>query len=130
MEYIVPIAIAVIGLAVVVVALFLIPALIQLRRTAVSAQGLIDKMNREVDPLIARLKETGENLNKVSLQAREGLESVRGFLEAVGDLAGTLKVTNSILRGSALRLLINTAGLIAGIKSGASTFMGRLSKGR
>ncbi len=123
-------AIVVASLAVVLVAVFLIGLILQFQRTGRAAEQLIEKLANDLYPIMDKVKETSQNMDRVVSQAAGGLEQARGFISALAELAETLRLTNRLLRGSGLRLLINTAGLVAGVKSGASYFVDRLRKER
>lgn len=124
------IALLIISLALAALVVLLAPTLWQMRRTALAAEDFLKRVSAELPPLLIQVKETSQNFDKVALQAGQGMEKLQGFVDALADISQTLRLTNRALRSSALRLLINTAGLIAGLKSGASYFIERLSQRR
>lgn len=124
------VAFFIVSLALLALVVLLVPTILQLRRTALAAEDFFKKVSGELPPLLTQVKETSQNFDKVALQAGQGMDKVQGFVDALADIGQTLRLTNQALRSSALRLLINTAGLVAGIKSGASFFIERLSQRR
>lgn len=123
-------ALFIVSLALLALVILLAPTILQMRRTALAAENFLKKVAGELPPLLTQVKETSQEFDKLALQAGQGMEKVQGFADALADISNTLKLTNRALRSSALRLVINTAGLIAGIKSGASFLLERLSQRR
>lgn len=130
MPGIIQVAVVAVALLILVVLALAIPMVIQMRRTGKAAEGFLNKLSQEMSPLLDQAKETGKSLDSMIKQAGRGLEKTQAFADALGDLAETIRLTNRLLRGSAVRLLINTAGLVAGFKSGAESFLHRLRQRR
>jgi len=105
------------AVAVAVVAGYLVPLLIQFRRTVAESEQLLVKMNVEVPLLVAELRAMSQNLNEVTTQARGGVEHAAVLLHAMGELGESVQQVHDVVRGSSGNLVTNAVSLIAGFKA-------------
>lgn len=119
----------VVSIAVLVLVIYLIPMVIQLKRTARSAERFFNGADENLMPLLIELKETASQANKISSGAREGVDKVVSFLEAIEDIGKTIKSLNSAVRGSSSSFLISLVALGVGIRKGLKVFIKGLLKG-
>ncbi len=108
------IAAGVSAVAVVVLVIYLIPTVIQIKNTARSAEKLFDE-----------LRETASQTNAISAEVRKGVSKAAGFMDAVGEVGGTIKAVNSILKVN----VIQVASAIVGIKTGLKVLLKGLKGG-
>lgn len=113
---IVEIAALVVAVAFAVLVGYLVPVLMQVRKTVAESEQLLLKMNVEVPALAAELRAMSQNLNTVTNQAREGIEHAAVLLHAVGEVGESVQHVHNIVRGSGGTLLSNVASVIAGFK--------------
>ncbi len=113
---IVEIAALVVAVAFAVLVGYLVPVLMQVRKTVAESEQLLLKMNVEVPALAAELRVISQNLNTVTNQAREGVEHAAVLLHAVGEVGESVQHVHNIVRGSSGTLLSNVASVIAGFK--------------
>ena len=113
---IVEIAALVVAIAFAVLVGYLVPVLMQVRKTVAESEQLLLKMNVEVPALAAELRAMSQNLNTVTNQAREGIEHAAVLLHAVGEVGESLQHVHNIVRGSGGTLLSNVASVVAGLK--------------
>ena len=105
------------AVAVAVVAGYLVPLLIQFRRTVAESEQLLVKMNVEVPLLVAELRAMSQNLNEVTTQARGGVEHAAVLLHAMGELGESVQQVHDVVRGSSGNLVTNAVSLMAGFKA-------------
>ena len=81
----------------VLIAVFLIPLLIQVRQTTQKIDSLVEETHREVMPLVRELRETTEYVRRISREAEADLVKVGAIFdsleeagEAVRHVAGSL----------------------------------------
>lgn len=105
------------AVAVAVVAGYLVPLLIQFRRTVAESEQLLVKMNVEVPLLVAELRVMSQNLNEVTTQARGGVEHAAVLLHAMGEIGESVQQVHDVVRGSSGNLVTNAVSLMAGFKA-------------
>jgi uncharacterized protein YoxC len=114
---IVEIAAVLVAVAFAVVVGYLVPVLIQLRKTVAESERLFAKMNADLPPLVMELRAMSQNLNELAVQARGGVEHAAVMLHAIGDIGESVQEVHSMVRGSSGTLLSNMASLVAGFKA-------------
>jgi uncharacterized protein YoxC len=96
---------------------YLVPVLIQVRKTMAESQQLLAKMNTDMPPLISELRSMSQNLNDLADRARGGVEHAAVLLHAVGELGESVQQVHNVVRGSGGTLLTNVASVVAGFKA-------------
>ncbi len=96
---------------------YLVPVLMQVRKTVAESEQLLAKMNTELPALVAELRAVSHNLNEVTNQAREGVEHAAVLLHAVGEVGESVQQVHNVVRGSGGTLLSNVASMVAGVKA-------------
>ncbi|HMS83370.1 MAG TPA: DUF948 domain-containing protein [Nitrospira sp.] len=96
---------------------YLVPVLMQVRKTVAESEQLLAKMNSDLPALVAELRAVSENLNEVTSQAREGVEHASVLLHAVGEIGESVQQVHNVVRGSSGTLLSNVASMVAGFKA-------------
>lgn len=114
---IVEMAAILIALAFAVLVGYLVPVLIQVRKTVAESEQLLAKMNAEMPPLIVDLRAMSRNLNDLADQARGGVEHAAVLLHAVGEVGESVQHVHDVVRGSGGTLLTNVASMVAGFKA-------------
>src|SRR5574338_665997 len=108
---------------------YLVPLLIQIRKTVVESEQLFVKMNAELPTLIAELRAMSQNLNDVTEQARGGVEHAAVLLHAVGEVGESVNQVHSLVRGSGNSLLANVASMVAGLRAAKHVVKERFKEG-
>jgi uncharacterized protein YoxC len=114
---IVEIAALLVAVAFAVLVGYLVPLLMQVRKTVAESEQLLSKMNAEVPTLVAELRAMSQNLNDVTNQVREGTEHAAVLLHAVGEIGESVQQVHNVVRGSSGTLLNNVASMVAGFKA-------------
>ena len=108
---------------------YLVPVLIQMRRTVAEAEVLVTKLNADLPILVAELRTMSQNLNDLTEQARGGVEHAAVLLHAVGEVGESVNQVHSLVRGSGGTLLANVASVVAGLRAAKQVVTERLKEG-
>lgn len=123
---IVEIAAILVAVAFAVLVGYLVPVLIQIRKTVAESEQLLAKMNADLPPLVAELRAMSQNLNDLADQARGGVEHAAVLLHAVGEVGESVQQVHNVVRGSGGTLLTNVASMVAGFKAASQVVRERL----
>ncbi|HEV8327421.1 MAG TPA: DUF948 domain-containing protein [Nitrospiraceae bacterium] len=96
---------------------FLVPVLIQVRKTVAESEQLLAKMNNDLPPLIGELRAVSHNVNNLTEQARRGVEHAAVLLHAVGEVGESVQHVHDVVKGSSGSMLTNMASVVAGFKA-------------
>ena len=96
---------------------FLVPVLIQVRKTVAESEQLLAKMNNDLPPLIGELRAVSHNVNNLTEQARRGVEHATVLLHAVGEVGESVQHVHDVVKGSSGSMLTNVASVVAGFKA-------------
>ena len=96
---------------------FLVPVLIQVRKTVAESEQLLAKMNNDLPPLIGELRAVSQRVNDMTEQARTGVEHAAVLLHAVGEVGESVQHVHGIVKGSSGSMLTNMASVVAGFKA-------------
>ncbi|MBI4825751.1 MAG: DUF948 domain-containing protein [Nitrospirae bacterium] len=105
--------------------LFLIPAILQIKRTARAAEDLLNTTNQSLAPLLTDLRETVERTNHVILKLDESMDNVQNLTKSIGETGAIISDINSFVRKIQMLVSFTTLGFSSGIK----TALGVLTQG-
>jgi len=111
------IAVGIVALAAVVLLAFLVPMLIQLRKTAEETERLLRRLNEDLPVLFREAMQAAQNMNRVSSDMREGAANARVLGEAMGEIGQTINHVHGLVRGKAGTMLMNLGGVLAGVRA-------------
>ena len=114
---IVEIAVILVAVAFAVLVGFLVPVMIQVRKTVAESEQLLAKMNHDLPPLIGELRAISHNMNELTEQARGGVEHAAALLHAVGEVGESVQHVHDVVKGSSGSMLTNVASVVAGLKA-------------
>ena len=114
---IVEIAVILVAVAFAVLVGFLVPMLVQIRKTVAESEQLLAKMNHDLPPLIDELRTMSHKVNDLAEQARGGVEHATVLLHAVGEVGESVQQVHNVVRGSSGSMLTNVASVVAGFKA-------------
>ncbi|MCX5723276.1 MAG: DUF948 domain-containing protein [Nitrospirae bacterium] len=114
---IVEMAVMLMAVAFAVLVGYLVPVLIQLRKTVAESEELLATLNQDLPLLIGELRTMSHNLNDLTEQARGGVEHAAVLLHAVGEVGESVQHVHDVVRGSGGSLLNNVASVVAGFKA-------------
>jgi uncharacterized protein YoxC len=121
------IAVGVIAGAAVVLVAFLVPVLIQLRKTTQESTHLLRRMNEDLPVLFKEATQAAQNLNQVATELREGAACARTLGEAIGEIGETINHVHGAVRGGASSLVMNLTSLLAGFRAAYGVFRHKAS---
>jgi hypothetical protein len=104
----------------------MIPAFVQIRRTARQAEEFLKIVQLELRPALIDMKEVIRNLNRASEQVTGGMEKVSGTLEAIQEAGQTVRSANRLIQDVVVPKLITSAAVMAGVRVGLRTLVARL----
>jgi uncharacterized protein YoxC len=122
------IAALVVAVAFAVLVGYLVPVLMQVRKTVAESEQLLAKMNADLPPLVGELRAISQNLNNLADQARDGVEHAAVLLHAVGEVGESVQQVHNVVRGSSGTLLTNVASVVAGFKAATHVMRERYRK--
>ncbi|NOY40025.1 MAG: DUF948 domain-containing protein [Nitrospirae bacterium] len=114
------IAVVIIAVVVIVSAGFLIPVLIEFRKTMKRLNEFLDTTGKELPPAIDELKQTLENLRSISGDIQSVTGGVREISDVLTDTANNLRSVSNVIS----RVGNETNAVIAGLKTGVKTALG------
>jgi uncharacterized protein YoxC len=108
----------------------MVPAFLQIRRTARQAEEFLRVTELELKPALAELKEAIRHLNRLSEQVTGGMEKVGGTLEAIKETGETVRIANDLVQQIVFPRLITGAAFMTGLRAGLRTLVARLVRRR
>jgi predicted PurR-regulated permease PerM len=114
-----------IGLAIIVIAIFLVPVLIQLRRVGEKAEILLDSLNHDIPPLLKNLNDSASELHTLSTALNRRVEEVEQILSLARNASDHLLNTTGIFK-----TLLPYITKIGGFGAGLFTFISYLRRSR
>src|SRR3989442_9076985 len=108
------IEVGVIAAAAVVLVAFLVPVLIQLRKTTQESTHLLRRINEDLPLLFKEATQAVQNPYQGATENGEGADRVRMLGEAIGEIGETINPVPGALRGGARRFLANLHSPLAG----------------
>ncbi|MBX3237354.1 MAG: DUF948 domain-containing protein [Nitrospiraceae bacterium] len=126
---IVEIAAILVAVAFAVLVGYLVPLLIQMRKTVAESEQLLTRMNAELPTLITELRAMSQNLNDLADQARGGVEHAAVLLHAVGEVGESVQQVHGMVRGSGGSLVSNLVSMVAGFRAAKQVVKERMKEG-
>ena len=96
---------------------YLVPLLIQLRKTIAESERVLATLHNDLPSLISELRAMSQNMNDLTEQARVGVEHAAVLLHAVGEVGESVQHVHDVVRGSSGSMLSNVASVVAGFKA-------------
>ena len=121
-------AVVAVAVAVVVLVGYVVPTLIQLRRTVSQSEKLLIQLNAELPSLLQEVKGTTENVHHMTAQAKQGVDRASVLLNAIGAVGKSVNQVHGAVRGRSITVLMNVARFMAGLKAASSAVKQRVQK--
>lgn len=116
-----------VAITLVVLAAFLIPAFIEIRKTAASLRDFITCADSELKPVLHELHQTITELKIIAEVAASKSEDMKTFMEALGDTGRNLRTINHVV-GSVAGVLASSSAWVVGARVAGKFILERLSK--
>ena len=117
-----------IAVAFVVLVGYIVPTVIQVRKTVTQAERLLSQVNAELPELLKEIKQTNENVRVMSTQARDGVGRVSVLMNAIGDVGETVNQIHEVIRGKGATLAKNLVGMLVNLRAVALSLKNRAQK--
>lgn len=108
---------------------YLVPVMIQVRKTVAESEQLLAKMNHDLPPLIGELRAISHTMNDLTEHARGGVEHAATLLHAVGEVGESVQHVHNVVKGSSGSMLTNVASVVAGFKAATQVMKERFREG-
>jgi uncharacterized protein YoxC len=122
-------AVVIIAITVVVLVAFMIPAFIEIRKTAVSIREISVRSENELIPVLNELHKTLTAVKSLAEGAATKTEDVKSFLDALGDTGRNLRTINNVV-GTVAGVLSSSSAWLVGAKVAGRFILERLSRKR
>ena len=107
---------------------YLVPILIQARKTVEGSEQLLTRMKNDLLPLIGDLRAMSHRVNDLTEQARMGVEHAAVFLHAIGEVGESVQFVHNAVKGRSGSMLTNMASVVAGVKAATHVMKERFRK--
>lgn len=113
------------GLAIIIITIFLVPVLIQLRKVGERAEGLLDNLNREIPPLLKSLNERASELGVLTNSLNRKVAEAEHILSLVRNASDNFLHTSGLLK-----TLLPTITKVGSFGAGLFAFISYLRRSR
>jgi uncharacterized protein YoxC len=124
------ISVTVIAAILALIVIFLIPALLQVRRTAHEAEKLIDSVHMQVVPVSRDVTAISLEVKSIIQSIHRQVDRVEGGIETAHDMAVLCKEFQIEVQHRIMEPLLQLAAVFSGVKRGVGAFARVLSRGR
>jgi len=111
-----------------VVVIYLVPMLIQVRNAAQRCDEFLREAQRDLLPMLREMRETSEHLNRAAGKVEEGVDKAAFLADSLGEVGESIHSVNSFLRHDVGRYAGNLASLWLGMRSASKVFLKQLVK--
>ena len=117
-----------IAIAFVVLVGYLIPTILQIKRTVAQSERVLARVNNELPGLLKDIRGTSENVRSLTDQAKIGVDRASVLFNAMGDMGNTVQQVHGAVRGKGGSFFLGLTSLLAGIKAASNKMKHRVSK--
>jgi len=103
------------GLAVIIITIFLVPLLLQLRRVGEKVENLVSDLDRELPPLLKNLNETAAELHTLTTSINRKVDEVDKIINVARQASDTLVCTVDLFKKTVLPIITKVGGFSAGL---------------
>ncbi len=118
-------AVVVMAITAVVIAAFLIPALIEIRKTAITLRQASERVESEFKPVLHELHKTLSELKCIVEGVATKTDDVKSFMEALGDTGRNLRTINHVV-GAVAGVLASSSAWVVGARAAGKVILERL----
>ena len=124
---IISLAMAVVAITLVVLAAFVIPAFIEIRKTAAAARDFVTRTDAQLQPILKELQETLAELRVLTGGIAENADDLKCFMGAIGETGRGLRTIGAVVSGAANAFTASSLWL-TGIRVAGKFLLEKLSK--
>ena len=103
------------GLAIIVITIFLVPLLLQLRKVGEKVEILVSDLDRELPPLLKNLNESAAELRLITSSINRKIEEVDKIISVARQASDTLVCTVDLFKKTVLPIITKVGGFSAGL---------------
>ncbi len=118
-------AVVLVAITMVVLAAFMIPAFIEIRKTAIALRETTERAESEFKPVLHELHKTLSELKELVEGAATRTDDVKTFMEALGDTGRNLRTINHVV-GTVAGVLASSSAWAVGAKVAGKVILERL----
>ena len=122
------ISVAVIAVFIIVFVIFLIPVLLQIRRTAREGEKLLEAARLQIVPLSHDVIRIIDDLHDIVEKGKRQMEKVEDSVNAVRDMALKLRDVETLVKDKIEQPLLSLIALLSALTKGIRAFMELLKK--
>ncbi|MEJ2698097.1 MAG: DUF948 domain-containing protein [Desulfuromonadales bacterium] len=111
-----------------IIAIFLIPTLLQLKGTAQRADEFLKDAQRDLLPMLREMHEASEHLNRISKRVDEGAEKVSTLMDSVGEIGESIQKVHHAVQHGIGRSAGNALGLWLGLRAASKVFLKKIQQ--
>ena len=115
-----------VAVAFVVLVGYLIPTVLQVKRTISQSERLLARLNNELPVMLKDIRGTSENIRSMTDQARVGVDRATIFLNAVGDVGQTVKQVHGTVLGKGGAWMLGLTSVLSGLKAASNKMKHRV----
>ncbi len=116
--------------ALIILTAFLIPVILQIKRTAKAAEDFLLITQESLNPLLKRLQETVEKTNQIADKLDESISNVQHLTKSVGETGVIIDDINRLIRQIGTFMSVTMSDFGVGIKTALSVLtQGIIKKG-
>lgn len=93
------IAVAVMAVTLIVLACFMIPAFMEIRRTAAATREFLACIEKDIKPVLHDMHDTLTDLKVITEEAATKAEDVKIFMEELGNAGRNIRTINAVVGG-------------------------------
>lgn len=123
------ISVTVMAVTLVVLACFMIPAFIEIRKTAVASREFLSCVEKDIKPVLHNLQDTLNDLKIITEEASSKVEDVGLFMEGLGNTGRTMRTLNTVV-GGVTGMMTKSSLWVTGAKVAGKLVVDRILKKR
>lgn len=95
----------------------LVPALLQIKRSARKIETLLDSVNQDISPLLQTLSDTSREIQTLLETIKNKVDKTDQVIDTAKAAADTLFVITSMMKNSVAPLIAQAGGFTAGVQA-------------
>lgn len=123
------VSVTIMAVTLVVLACFMIPAFIEIRKTAVASREFLACIEKDVKPVLQNLDASLADLKIITEEAASKIEDVGLFMEELGNTGRTIRSVNAVF-GGVTGVMNRTSLWMTGAKVAGKLLVERILKKR
>ncbi|HKK01836.1 MAG TPA: DUF948 domain-containing protein [Desulfuromonadales bacterium] len=115
-----------IALLILLIVIFLIPMMLQLKKTARDLDTFLVESQRELVPMLHELRQASERINRITDKADQGLDKSEELFASLAETGHMIHDVNEFLHRDIGHYVGNAAGMWLGMRAASKVFLKQL----